>query len=102
MNDASYYSSNASSDISYNYASNNNSLSGNVVANSLSVDNSSLRGFDLGTSMGKSQESKVVEVEFERGILVDSIDIYYASRESLIELGIPISNEKQVSFPEAL
>jgi len=75
-------------------------LEGKIVSNNLST-NSPLRGFDLGTSMGEARESKVTEVEFERGLLVDSIDIYYASRESLIEMGVPISNEKQVNFPSA-
>lgn len=60
-----------------------------------------LRGFDLGTKYGEAKESKVVEVEFERGILVLSTDIYYASRESLIEMGVPMGTEKQVSFPQS-
>lgn len=75
-------------------------LEGKIVSNNLST-NSPLRGFDLGTSMGKSKESKVVEVDFERGILVDSIDIFYASRESLLEMGIQLTNEKQINFPSA-
>lgn len=58
------------------------------------------RGFDLGTKFGESKESKVIEVKFEKGILGYSTNIYYASRQSLIEMGIPMGNEKQVSFPE--
>jgi hypothetical protein len=58
------------------------------------------RGFDMGTKFGQAKQSKVVEVEFEKGILVLTTDIYYASRQSLIEMGVPITNEKQVSFPE--
>jgi hypothetical protein len=78
-------------------------LEGKIVSHTLNnVSLSSpLRGFDLGTSMGKSKESKVVEVDFERGMLVVSIDIFYASRESLIEMGIPLTNEKQINFPSA-
>lgn len=57
--------------------------------------------FDMGTKWGNAKESKVVEVEFERGVQIASIDIYYASRQSLIELGVPIGNEKQVYFPSA-
>jgi len=85
----------------FNCCLNNSSghLGGEIVANNLSV-NSPLRGFDLGTSMGKSQTSKVVEVDFERGLLVDSINIYYASRESLLEMGVPLTNDKQINFPE--
>jgi hypothetical protein len=55
--------------------------------------------FDMGTKFGKSKESKVIEVEFEKGILTFSTNIYYASRQSLIDMGVPLGNEKQVSFP---
>jgi len=58
------------------------------------------RGFDMSTSFGEAKESKVIEVEFERQNIIDSIDIYYATRESLIEMGVPITSEKQVAFPE--
>jgi hypothetical protein len=58
------------------------------------------RGFDMGTKWGEAKESKVIEVEFEKGILSFTKNIYYASRQSLIEMGVPIGNEKQVSFPE--
>ena len=57
-------------------------------------------GFDMGTKWGEAKESKVIEVEFERGILALSTNIYYASRQSLIEMGVPLGTEKQVSFPE--
>lgn len=78
-------------------------LKGNIVSNALNNVSFSnpLRGFDLGTSFGEKKESKVVEIDFERGMLVDSIDIFYASRESLIEMGIPLTNEKQINFPSA-
>lgn len=56
--------------------------------------------FDMGTEWGSAKESRVVEVEFEKGLLTLSTNIYYASRQSLIEMGIPLGNEKQVSFPE--
>lgn len=58
------------------------------------------RGFDMGTKWGEAKESKVVEVEFERGLLALTTNIYYASRQSLLEMGVPLGNEKQVSFPE--
>ena len=59
------------------------------------------RGFDMGTSWGKVKESKVHEVEFKRGSSVFSCDIYYASRESLIEMGVPLSTEVKIAFPES-
>lgn len=58
-------------------------------------------GFDMGTKWGEAKESKVINVEFERGPLVISTEIYYASRQNLIDMGVPIGNEKQVNFPEA-
>lgn len=61
----------------------------------------SLRGFDMGTKWGDAKESKVINVEFERGVLAVSTEFFYASRQSLIEMGVPIGNEKQVSFPDA-
>jgi hypothetical protein len=57
-------------------------------------------GFDMGTKFGESKESHVIEVEFETGILALTANIYYASRQSLISMGVPLGNEKQVSFPE--
>lgn len=66
-----------------------------------SVPEEPLRGFDMGTKWGDAKESKVINVEFERGILAVSTEIFYASRQSLIEMGVPIGNEKQVSFPVA-
>lgn len=58
------------------------------------------KGFDMATKWGAAKESKVVEVDFERGVLALNTNIYYASRQSLIEMGVPLGNEKQVSFPE--
>jgi len=57
-------------------------------------------GFDMGTKWGEAKESRVIEVEFEKGILALTTNIYYASRQSLIEMGVPLGSEKQVSFPE--
>ncbi len=57
-------------------------------------------GFDMGTRFGEAKESRVIEVEFEKGFLALTTNIYYASRQSLIEMGVPLGNEKQVSFPE--
>jgi hypothetical protein len=58
------------------------------------------QGFDMGTEWGRKETSKVHNVSFERGDLAQSFDIYYASRESLIEMGVPITNELKVTFPQ--
>lgn len=73
-------------------------LSTSGLSNTVSTN--CLRGFDMGTKWGEAKESKVVEVEFERGSIVLNTNIYYASRQSLLEMGVPLGNEKQVSFPE--
>lgn len=65
-----------------------------------SAPNPETKGFDMGTKWGAAKESRVIEVEFEKGILSLTTNIYYASRESLLEMGVPLGSEKQVSFPE--
>ncbi len=72
----------------------------NAAPNTQKLSSEIPRGFDMGTKWGEAKESRVIEVDFEKGILAFSKDIYYASRESLIQMGVPIGNEKQVSFPE--
>lgn len=72
----------------------------NVLRAMNCAQNAQLLGFDMGTKWGEAKESRVIEVEFEKGILALTTNIYYASRQSLIEMGVPFGNEKQVSFPE--
>jgi hypothetical protein len=62
------------------------------------------QNFDMATKWGNKVESKVTNVEFERGGLVYTQDIYYASRQSLIEMGIPMTSHQKIakgpeSFP---
>ena len=57
--------------------------------------------FDMGTEWGRKEQSKVYTVEFERGCLAQSFDIYYASRESLIAMGVPIHNVLSVNIPQS-
>ncbi len=71
-----------------------------MASNCCDADQNVLDAFDMGTKWGEAKESRVVEVEFEKGLLTLSTNIYYASRQSLIEMGVPVGNEKQVSFPE--
>jgi hypothetical protein len=55
----------------------------------------------MGTGWGTRKESKVMEVDFKKGLFAYSLDIYYASRQSLIELGVPIQSNVKVAFPES-
>jgi len=57
--------------------------------------------FDMGTEWGRKEHSKVHNVSFERGCQAQSFDIYYASRESLIAMGVPLFNELQVGLPQS-
>ncbi len=57
--------------------------------------------FDMGTEWGRKEKSRVNTVTFERGCLAQSFDIYYASRESLIAMGVPIQNTLSVSLPQS-
>jgi hypothetical protein len=57
--------------------------------------------FDMETQWGEAKSYKVKEATFQRKDLVHSFDIYYASRESLVAMGVDIGTEKRVSFPES-
>lgn len=57
--------------------------------------------FDMGTEWGRKEYSKVNNVSFDRGCQAQSFDIYYASRESLIDMGVPITNELSVNLPQS-
>lgn len=57
--------------------------------------------FDMGSTWGQKVESKVIETDFEKGCLQFTLDIYYASRQSLIDMGVPVNVGNQVSFPQS-
>lgn len=76
-----------------------------MFCNSIGCDDVDIQpdmaSFDMETQWGSSRNYKVKEVEFERRNVVHSFDIYYASRESLIAMGIDLGTERRVSFPES-
>lgn len=57
--------------------------------------------FDMGTEWGRKERSKVRTVSFERGALAQSMDIYYASREALIAMGVPIETGLSANLPQS-
>lgn len=69
-----------------------------ITAQSLSAKP---KGFDMGTEWGRKEQSKVHTVNFDRGCLAHSLDIYYASREALIEMGVPITNQLKINVPQS-
>lgn len=86
---------------SMNCSAANNTVQDATYLSYCSNNSVTARGFDMGTDWGQVKESKVKEVEFKKGYLNYSVDIYYASRESLLEMGIPLTNEVKVSFPSS-
>lgn len=70
---------------------------------SLNYNNTSnvLCSFDMGSGWGKSKESKVTSTEFTRGDKTQRFEIYYASREALIDMGVIQPKMNQVAFPKS-
>jgi len=66
-----------------------------------STETPNVVSFDMETQWGQSRPYKVKETTFKRREVIHKVDIYYASRESLIAMGINLGIEKQVSFPES-
>jgi hypothetical protein len=59
------------------------------------------RGFDMGTEFSDREVSdKVVDTEFEIGYLMTTFTFYYASKDSLVEMGVPVTKEAAVTFPD--
>jgi hypothetical protein len=61
----------------------------------------SVSSFDMGSGWGKSKESKVTSTKFIRGDVSKTFEIYYASRESLINMGVIQPKLNQVAFPKS-
>lgn len=72
------------------------------VSYSAAPSSMSAANFDTGTTWGTKLEDKVTTTEFERGEEICTMSIYYASRESLKEMGVPLETEQKISkFPQA-
>jgi hypothetical protein len=57
--------------------------------------------FDMGTEWGRKERSRVKTIPFDKGVLACSIDIYYASREALIAMGVPIYTALSSNLPQS-
>lgn len=58
--------------------------------------------FDMGVEFSEKEiEDKVKEVEFEMGYLLNFVEIYFASRESLEAMGVKFDKEPEISFPQS-
>lgn len=58
------------------------------------------QGFDMGSSWGGLVKETVTHTSFETGVLIAEISVFYASLEGLKALGVNVSREKAVAFPE--
>lgn len=56
--------------------------------------------FSLGTEFGEKKSSAVVNVKFERGEELGTVNIYYASRGDLEKMNVPFKKQSKVAFPE--
>jgi len=65
------------------------------------VEEKTRRFDDMTTGWGQAVESKVTVVTFDRGELVSQMEILYASRESLTQMGIKFDSLPEVAIPSA-
>jgi hypothetical protein len=56
--------------------------------------------FEHGSSWGGAIQEKVIYTTFEVGTLLEEVIIYYAPLEGLKSLGVNVTKDKQVAFPE--
>ncbi len=69
---------------------------------SLSSDVEEKASFDMGTTWGSKREDRVKTTEFIYGNELGTFEFYYASREALKAMGVPLINERQIpSLPKA-
>jgi hypothetical protein len=60
----------------------------------------SVDSFDLGTGMGEKQDSKVVSTHFDRDRFLGKTSIFYASRTSLIDMGVDVEKKHMIRLPQ--
>lgn len=56
--------------------------------------------FQSGTTWGTKKHDQVKQREFDRGDLRGEISFYYTTKEGLKTLGVPVVEEKYVSYPQ--
>lgn len=84
----------------------NNTIFTSSLSNcSNSSSNSSLSktvdNFPLGVGWSDIKQSTVTSTSFQRDTIIHKVEIFYATRESLINMGVPLKNELKVSFPKS-
>lgn len=62
--------------------------------------NEEVYDFDMGTTWGSKKNDKVTAVEFDRGGFSGELNLYYASRDGLINMGVPLTKQNYISLPK--
>jgi hypothetical protein len=58
--------------------------------------------FNLGTSYGQAIHDSVTKVDFEKGLCLATMELYYSDRDGLIKAGIQVDKSPELaSFPRA-
>jgi len=83
--------------------SSNNYNSNNIVScNSLVTNSLDQSSFDLGTEFSNKEIIDVVtNTTFEKGELLEEIIIFYASKQNLLNMGVPLYSEPKIYIPQA-
>jgi hypothetical protein len=93
--------------ISYNTLTTSNSNE-QIVSNFVQIDNIKRKAlgientvnFDLGSTWGNRVEDKITRKHFNKGDIVASFKLFYASRPALESMGVKFYNEKEIDWPQ--
>ncbi len=73
-----------------------------MYCNSLGASGSPAPDFNLGTTYGQAIHDSVTKVEFEKGLCLATMEIYYSDRDGLLKAGIQVDKAPELaSFPQA-
>lgn len=105
------YCSSLSNDFNSSAVTRSTSITPNIIASAstsntsaMPISSETLDGgaFDLGTEFSDEVVTdKVTNTSFDIDYTLGAIEIYYASREQLIAMGVPVDKENSVAFPSA-
>jgi hypothetical protein len=73
-----------------------------MYCNSLGASNAPAPDFNLGTTYGQAIQDSVTKVDFEKGLCLATMEIYYSDRDGLLKAGIQVDKAPELaSFPQA-
>lgn len=83
----------------YTYSCSSNSVCPSDYGKAVEGKLSSSSPFQSGTTWGTKKYDKVKQRDFQRGKLRGEINFYYTTKDGLKSLGVPVIEEKYVSYP---